>query len=92
MLDGAAAVAALVLLAGRLPAHAEPGGNFWPPDAQTDSVIDQHRELCLCLPLKTKTMIRNEPRCAPRTGNPAEPRRCRRGFLRRFLRGFGRCT
>jgi hypothetical protein len=43
MLDGAAAVAALVLLAGRLATHAEPGGDFWPPDAQTDSVIDQHK-------------------------------------------------
>ena len=47
-----AAVAALVVLAGRLPGHAEPGGNLWPANAQSDGVIDQHGKLCLCLPLR----------------------------------------
>jgi hypothetical protein len=42
------AVAALVVLAGRLPGHAEPGGDFWPPDAQADGVVDEHRELRRC--------------------------------------------
>jgi hypothetical protein len=42
------AVAALVVLAGRLPGHAEPGGDFWPPDAQADGVLDEHHELGLC--------------------------------------------
>ena len=47
-----AAVAALVVLAGRLPGHAEPGGNLWPANAQSDGVIDQHGKLCPCLPLR----------------------------------------
>jgi hypothetical protein len=42
------AVATLVVLAGRLPGHAEPGRDFWPPDAQADGVVDEHRELGLC--------------------------------------------
>ena len=42
------AVAALVVLAGRLPGHTEPDSNFWPPDAQADGVVDEHRELRLC--------------------------------------------
>ena len=41
------AVAALVVLAGRLPGHTEPDSNFWPPDAQADGVVDEHRELRL---------------------------------------------
>ncbi|HXZ69614.1 MAG TPA: hypothetical protein VEH31_01930 [Streptosporangiaceae bacterium] len=42
------AVAALVVLAGRLPGHAEPGRDFWPPDAQADGVVDEHHEFGLC--------------------------------------------
>ena len=33
-------MAALVVLTGRLPGYAEPGGNLWPPDAQADSLLD----------------------------------------------------
>jgi hypothetical protein len=35
-------VAALVVLAGRLPGHPEPGGNVGPSDTQGDSVVDQN--------------------------------------------------
>jgi hypothetical protein len=45
-------VAALVLLAGRLPGHSAPGSNLWPSKAQSDSVIDQHHEVYLCLTLR----------------------------------------
>ena len=36
----AGTMAALVVLAGRLPAHIQPGGDLWPPDAQADSLVD----------------------------------------------------
>jgi hypothetical protein len=52
-------VAALVLLARRLPAHAQPGGDLRPREAETDSVVDQHREFGLGLSL-----------CNPRLFNP----------------------
>jgi hypothetical protein len=52
MAAGAAAVPTLVLLAGRLPGYAKPGGNLWPPNAQADSVVDQQRKVCLCLMLR----------------------------------------
>ena len=42
------AMATLVVLASRLPGHAEPGRDFWPPDAQADAVVDEHREFALC--------------------------------------------
>lgn len=45
---GSGAVTALVVLAGRLPAHAEPGGNVGPADAQADGVLDKHREFRIC--------------------------------------------
>jgi len=41
MAAGVAAVAALVLLAGRLPGHAKPGGDLRPPDAQVYGLVDQ---------------------------------------------------
>jgi hypothetical protein len=37
---GAVAVAALVVLAGRLPGHPEPDGDLWPPNAQIDGMVD----------------------------------------------------
>jgi len=40
-------VAALVVLAGRLPGHFEPDGDLWPPDAQADGMVDEHREFRL---------------------------------------------
>ncbi len=57
MVAGAVAVAALVLLTGRLPGHAEPGGNLWPANAQVDGVIDQHRKVCLRLPLRDPSAL-----------------------------------
>jgi hypothetical protein len=42
-------VAALVVLAGRLPGHTEPGGDLRPSDAHADRLIRQHREFGLCL-------------------------------------------
>ena len=48
LMAGIAAVAALVVLADRLPGHPEPGGDLWPPDAQVDGMVDQHREFRLC--------------------------------------------
>jgi hypothetical protein len=41
----------LVVLAGRLPGHAQPGGDLRPPDAEADSLVNEHCEFCLCLPL-----------------------------------------
>src|SRR5438093_330458 len=41
-------VAALVVLAGRLPGDAELGGDFWPPNAEFDGVVDQRREFGFC--------------------------------------------
>jgi hypothetical protein len=41
MLRGnAATMTALVVLTGRLPGYAEPGGNLWPPDAKADSLLN----------------------------------------------------
>ena len=52
-------MAALVVLAGRLPGHAQPGGDLRPPDAEADSLVNEHCEFCLCLPL-----------CSPSALNP----------------------
>ena len=49
LIDGTIAVAALVALAGRLPCHPESGRDLWPPDAQIDSMVDEHLEFRLCL-------------------------------------------
>jgi hypothetical protein len=46
---GLVAVAALVVLAGRLPAHPQPGGDVRPPDAEGHGVVDQGRQLGLGL-------------------------------------------
>jgi hypothetical protein len=40
-------MAALVVLAGCLPGHAQPSGNVRPSDAHGDGVVDQHREFGL---------------------------------------------
>ena len=55
----AVTMAALVVLAGRLPGHAQPGGDLRPPDTEADSLVNEHREFCLCLPL-----------CSPSALNP----------------------
>jgi hypothetical protein len=47
----AVTVAALVVLTGRLPAHTQPGGDLWPPDAQTNSLVNQLGECRFCPPL-----------------------------------------
>jgi hypothetical protein len=36
---------------GRLPAHTQPGGDLWPPDAQTNSLVNQLGECRFCPPL-----------------------------------------
>lgn len=43
------AMAALVMLAGRLPGDSELGGDVWPPDAQINGMVDEHREFRVCL-------------------------------------------
>jgi hypothetical protein len=48
----AVAVAALVVLAGRLSGHAQSGGDLRPSDAQADSVVDQDRKFRLCFLLR----------------------------------------
>jgi len=48
----AVAVAALVVLAGRLSGHAQSGGDLRPSDAQDDSVVDQDPQLRLCFLLR----------------------------------------
>jgi len=49
LLAGAVAMAALVVLACRLPCHSEPGGDLRPPDALIDGMVDEHRQFCLRL-------------------------------------------
>jgi hypothetical protein len=36
----AATMTALIVLAGRLPGHTQPGCDLWPPDAQANSLVD----------------------------------------------------
>jgi hypothetical protein len=43
------AVAALVVLAGRLPGDPEPGSDLWPPDALIYGSVDKRCEFRLCL-------------------------------------------
>ncbi len=52
MAAGVAAVATLVVLAGRLPGHAKPGGDLRPPDAQVYGLVDQGCEFRLDLLLR----------------------------------------
>jgi hypothetical protein len=49
LMAGAVAMAALVVLACRLPANSEPGSDLWPPDALIDGMVDERREFRLCL-------------------------------------------
>jgi hypothetical protein len=46
-------MATLVVLAGRLPGHTQPGGDLEPADAQSDRLVDQDREFRRCLLLRT---------------------------------------
>jgi hypothetical protein len=46
-----------VVLAGRLPSHAQPGGDLRPPDAEADSLVNEHCEFCLCLPLRSPSAL-----------------------------------
>ena len=41
-----------IVLASRLPGHAELDGDLRPSDAEADGVIDQRHELRLCLSLR----------------------------------------
>ena len=66
-------VAALVVLAGRLPAHFQAGGDLRPPDAQRDSVVDQGRRLRLgFLPHDAGALIRSST-CGTDIRPPAAP-------------------
>jgi hypothetical protein len=47
LMAGAVAVATLVVLACRLPRYPEPDGDLWPPDAQINGMVDEHREFRL---------------------------------------------
>jgi hypothetical protein len=53
----AVTMAALVVLAGCLPGHAQPGGDLRPPDAEADSLVNEHCEFCLCLPLRSPSAL-----------------------------------
>jgi len=64
-------MAALVVLAGRLLGHAQPGGDLRPPDAQSDSAVDQYREFRLCLPLCSPSAL--NPLHHLREKNPRSP-------------------
>ena len=46
---GAVSVAALVVLARRLPGNSKPGSDLRPPDAQDDCVVNQHCQFCFRL-------------------------------------------
>ena len=46
---GAVSVAALMMLARRLPCNPEPGSDLRPPDAQDDCVVNQHCQFCFRL-------------------------------------------
>jgi hypothetical protein len=44
----AATMTTLVVLTGRLPGDAQPGGDLWPPDTQANGLVDQLRECRIC--------------------------------------------
>jgi len=48
LMAGAVAVAALVLLARRLPGDPELGSDLWPADALIDGMVDERCEFRLC--------------------------------------------
>jgi hypothetical protein len=55
--DGVVAMAALVVLARCLPGDSELGGDLWPPDAQIDGMVDEHREFRVCLVLHVPDVL-----------------------------------
>jgi hypothetical protein len=67
---GTVAVSALIVLAGCLPGHFKPEGDLWPPDAQADGMLDEHREF--------RRVERNEPLPPPGFRGRALPARARR--------------
>jgi hypothetical protein len=74
---GAVLVAALVVLARRLPGNSKPGSDLRPPDAQDDCVVNQHCQFC----------FRHVP-CQPGALDLLKRLGCRRGSnsLRRTCR------
>jgi len=42
---------ALIVLTGRLPGHTQPDGDLWPPDAETNSLVNQLHQRRFCFPL-----------------------------------------
>ncbi len=73
MAAGALTVAALVLLAGRLPGHAKLGGDLRPPDAQVYGMIDQRCEFRLGLLLYGLAPADQDHRPGAEPGNCASP-------------------
>ena len=62
------AVAALIVLAGRLPGHAELSGDLRPSDPEANGVVDQRCKLRLCLLLRNPGVL--DPRQDLRGGHP----------------------
>ncbi len=81
--SGAVAVATLVMLAGRLPGHAEPSGDLRPSDAQADGMVDQDREFGLCLFLREPSAL--DLLQYLRWGHPRNPLRQHRWFRWRLV-------
>jgi hypothetical protein len=77
------AVSALVVLARCLPGNSEPDGDFRPPDAQTDRVVDQRCQFCFRLvPCHSGALDPLKYLDGRQAGNPL-PRTCR--FRRRLV-------
>ena len=66
-------MATLVVLAGRLPGHAQPGGDLRPSDAQADGLVDQYREFGLGFLLHGPGAL--DPLKHLRWGQPGNPLR-----------------
>jgi hypothetical protein len=71
--DGVVAMAALVVLAGRLPGDPELGSNRWPADTEFDGVVDQRCEFGFCLLLRIT--YAPDPVQHLRWGHPGDPLR-----------------
>ena len=76
--DGVVAMAALVVLAGRLPGDSELGSDLRPADAEFDGVVDQRCEFGFCLLLCSTDVP--DPVEQLRWGHPGNPLRRARAF------------
>jgi hypothetical protein len=71
--DGVVAMAALIVLAGRLPGDSELGSDLWPADTEFDGVVDQRCEFGFCLLLRSTDAP--DPVQHLRWGHPGNPLR-----------------